>query len=113
MIQKVLYTISIVLVFSFGGCSWHAPWYVPDPIIQDKLVYVQKPISKVNEPPKAFEYQINYVQVNGKDYYFMTLESGEILNTNWARYKEWSMTNFNILKDLEQQYLESNQTKDK
>jgi hypothetical protein len=105
MLMTQILKICLVLVFSLSLTGCHIVWEEPKPCIpeiqiQDKLIYLDKPIPEIQEPPIALKYKVEYIKYNDVTYYQLTLEDGEILKLNYERYKSWAQTNYKIIKTL-------------
>lgn len=115
---KQVLLISLVLVSSLflSGCTC---WFTdapkppkPEIITITKIQYVTKPMGPVTEPPIALDYSSSFIRLNNKTYYLTSTEDGEIMMLNYKRYKSWSMTNYNLLKELKD-YNATKEYKDK
>jgi len=97
--MKILQVILLVtLVFNFSGCSI---FWCPEPEIITKYKYINKPIPKIQNKPKAEKYKVIGVKLNNKEYYCTDRINASILSNNWIEYREWSESNYNLLKSLE------------
>jgi len=92
------------LAISFSGCFSCPEPVIPEPV-EPKVIfkheYIKVPFPRTQDKPLFIEYQMNMINLNGTDYYFMTIPNGSILNSNWIVYKSWAETNYKTLKDLE------------
>jgi len=102
MLKQIVHLIAlIILVVSFSGC-WSCPEPEPvEPKVITETKYIKVPFPKTQDKPEFIEYEMNLGNLNGTDYYFMTIPSGATLNSNWIVYKDWAETNYKTLIKLE------------
>jgi len=93
------YLILVSSLLMLSGCDQPEPCK-PQIIIKKEIVYVKHNVPKPVSPPKIIKYNMKYLKLNQKDYYIMTLEDGDIMLSNWKRYKNWGNSNYKILKKL-------------
>ena len=105
MRKSILHLIALtILAVSLSGC-WPCPEPEKPEPVEPKVItetkYVKVPFPKTQDKPKFVEYEMNLGNLNGTDYYFMTVPAGATLNSNWIVYKDWAETNYNTLIKLE------------
>lgn len=93
----ILSAVLIISAISIIGCTKACP----EPRIVVKYKYLDRPIVSLKNKPKFMKYRIDRVSFNGKDFYFMTINDGNIMLANWLVYKDWAETNYNTLKNLD------------
>lgn len=82
-----IFTLLAICVF-FVGCS------------TKEYIYKYPEIPAPLEKPKFNDYNVSSVEINGQNYFVLTERDAEILSQNWIKYKNFSETNYKILKDL-------------
>lgn len=65
-----------------------------------EYIYKYPEIPAPLEKPKFNDYNVSSVEINGVNYFVLTERDAEILSQNWIKYKNFSETNYKILKDL-------------
>ena len=88
--------VLMVLGSSLTGCH-----ECPEPKVVTEYKYLKVAMPKVQDKPQFIDYEIKAVNFNGEDYYFMRRLQGNIMLNNWNSYKDWSETNYSILKSIE------------
>lgn len=91
--KKFLLGFNIILIF-LTGCATNKP------NIPSQYVYINKPIPMIEPKPTPQMYNSYMVKFNNEDYYVMSKADFLIMQANWASFKNWAETNYNILLEL-------------
>ncbi len=100
MKNRNLLIFLILAISFFTGCDKAPQPCKPKIVVKKEFVYIKSSVPTPNLPPKMLEYKMNFLKLNENDYYIMTLHDGDIMLSNWKRYKSWSVTNYKILQKL-------------
>lgn len=92
----LVFNITILMFLStfFSACSTNTQ---PAPT---QYIYVNKPIPEIENKPIPHKYNSYMVKFNNEEYYVMSKADFMIMQSNWVSFKNWAITNHDILIEL-------------
>lgn len=91
-VRNISSSIILASTLLLSGCATtqvYTPSYVPEPV----------------EPPKFVEYNVQLVTIDDTEYFLLDKENMNKLALNWLDYKRFAETNYDILKNLHNNYI--------